>query len=43
MPNFGGPTADTTFKVMKDALISCTPSEEVAKAMLVILECITPH
>ena len=36
MRDFGGPTADATFKVMKDALISYTPSEEMAKAMLVI-------
>ena len=36
MRDFGGPTADATFKVMKDVLISYTPSEEMAKAMLVI-------
>ena len=30
-------TPNATFKVMKDALISYTPSEEVAKAMLVIV------
>ena len=36
MRDFGGPMADATFKVMKDALISYIPSEEMAKAMLVI-------
>ena len=35
MRDFGCSTADATFKVMKDALISYTPSEEVAKTMRV--------
>ena len=37
MRDFGGPTADVTFEVMKRSLLSYMPSEEVAKLMLVIV------
>ena len=37
MRDFGGPNADATFHVMKRALLEYIPSEEEAKARLIIV------
>ena len=37
MRDFGGPTADATFDVMKRALLEYIPSEEEVKSMLLIV------